>query len=266
MELKTYVVQYIHSTGNGWAIINAYHPNQIESILKNQGKFPDAKVTSFRERKCFGNTMSIVYEGNITTLGQTPYDLAKLNGFKGSLDEWLNSLKGEKGNIGPQGPAGPQGETGPQGATGPQGPQGPQGPAGPQGETGPQGATGPQGPQGPQGPAGPQGPVAKVDIAAEAQTITTLACEIDKYYRLDAAVDTLAITLPTITSTGIVEMLVIALTTGTTPNITISGGAGVTIQYYDSYLIEASTSYEINCLWNGSAWVIGAAKINAGGA
>ena len=242
MELKTYVVQYIHSTGNGWAIINAYHPNQIESILKNQGKFPDAKVTSFRERKCFGNTMSIVYEGNITTLGQTPYDLAKLNGFKGSLDEWLNSLKGEKGNIGPQGPAGPQGETGPQGATGP------------------------QGPQGPQGPAGPQGPVAKVDIAAEAQTITTLACEIDKYYRLDAAVDTLAITLPTITSTGIVEMLVIALTTGTTPNITISGGAGVTIQYYDSYLIEASTSYEINCLWNGSAWVIGAAKINAGGA
>ena len=218
MELKTYVVQYIHSTGNGWAIINAYHPNQIESILKNQGKFPDAKVTSFRERKCFGNTMSIVYEGNITTLGQTPYDLAKLNGFKGSLDEWLNSLKGEKGNIGPQGPA------------------------------------------------GPQGPVAKVDIAAEAQTITTLACEIDKYYRLDAAVDTLAITLPTITSTGIVEMLVIALTTGTTPNITISGGAGVTIQYYDSYLIEASTSYEINCLWNGSAWVIGAAKINAGGA
>jgi len=51
----------------------------------------------------------------------TPYGLALKNGFKGTEQEWLASLKGATGA---------QGERGPQGPQGPQGEQGPAGPAG----------------------------------------------------------------------------------------------------------------------------------------
>lgn len=70
----------------------------------------------------------------------------------GTLHSWdlshqaQRSLKGEKGDPGPQGPKGESGPQGPQGEKGDQGPQGEQGPQGPQGE---------KGEQGPQGPAGP---------------------------------------------------------------------------------------------------------------
>lgn len=121
MELKTYVAQFINKYGNGWAIVNAYHPNQVEDILKNQGRFKDIIVTSFKEVKHFGNTMSIVYEGSITTLGKTPYDLAKEEGFEGTLEEWLESLKGPKGDKGEQGDKGDKGDSGEQGPQGEKG-------------------------------------------------------------------------------------------------------------------------------------------------
>lgn len=121
MELKTYVAQFINKYGNGWAIVNAYHPNQVEDILKNQGRFKDIIVTSFKEVKHFGNTMSIVYEGSITTLGKTPYDLAKEEGFEGTLEEWLESLKGPKGDKGEQGEKGDKGDSGEQGPQGEKG-------------------------------------------------------------------------------------------------------------------------------------------------
>ena len=50
--------------------------------------------------------------------GKSAYDLAVLDGFSGTLEEWLDSLVGATGATGPQGPAG---------ATGPEGPQGIQG-------------------------------------------------------------------------------------------------------------------------------------------
>ena len=55
----------------------------------------------------------------------------------------FNSLKGEKGDQGPQGLQGPKGDTG---ETGPQGPKGDKGETGAQGPKGDTGATGPQGP------------------------------------------------------------------------------------------------------------------------
>ena len=57
--------------------------------------------------------------------GKSAYDLAVLDGFSGTLEEWLDSLVGATGATGPQGPAG---------ATGPQGPQGIQGPQGEKGD------------------------------------------------------------------------------------------------------------------------------------
>jgi len=87
------------------------------------------------------------------------------NGFIGTVEEWLASLKGPTGPTGPsQGPTGPTGPIGPagpqgiQGDIGPTGPQGIQGDIGPAGSQGIQGDIGPQGPQGIQGDIGPTGP------------------------------------------------------------------------------------------------------------
>lgn len=77
--------------------------------------------------------------------GKDAYSVAVKNGFSGSEEEWLKSLKGE------QGPKGDEGQQGPMG------PQGPKGGKGDTGERGPQGVAGPQGPQGPEGERGRDG-------------------------------------------------------------------------------------------------------------
>ena len=62
--------------------------------------------------------------------GKSAYQLAVEKGFVGTEAEWVASLKGETGPIGPQGiqgEIGPQGIQGKTGATGPQGIQGPKG-------------------------------------------------------------------------------------------------------------------------------------------
>jgi hypothetical protein len=108
--------------------------------------------------------------------GESAYELAVQQGYVGTLDAWLLSLKGADGRdgidgaVGPMGPAGPAGETGATGATGPMGPQGEVGPKGETGATGPAGADGAQGIQGEPGPQGIQGPVGP---AGEAGEITT---------------------------------------------------------------------------------------------
>lgn len=104
--------------------------------------------------------------------GLSAYQVAVQHGFEGTEDEWLISLKGEKGETGPKGdkgdtgdkgatgergPQGLQGERGLQGVQGKKGEQGIQGPVGPKGEQGEQGIQGIQGPQGKPGPQGPKG-------------------------------------------------------------------------------------------------------------
>lgn len=74
--------------------------------------------------------------------GKSAYEIAVANGFDGTEQNWLDSLKGE------QGPQGPKGETGLQGPQGETGPKGETGAQGPKGETGEKGDTGVQGPKG----------------------------------------------------------------------------------------------------------------------
>lgn len=119
----------------------------------------------------------------------TAYGIAVKRGFQGTEEEWLASLKGDKGDpvlwlgqydsledLKQDHPTGEEGDSYLVGThlywwdtetsewedagswQGPQGEKGDKGDTGPQGETGPQGSTGPQGPTGAQGPAGPTGP------------------------------------------------------------------------------------------------------------
>lgn len=129
-------------------------------------------------------------------VGYSAYEIAVQNGYVGTEEEWVASLKGRDGTVsfealteeqraslkgdkgdpftysdftpeqlaalkGPQGEAGPKGdkgEIGPQGDIGPQGPKGDTGERGPQGDVGPKGERGEVGPQGPAGPQGEIGP------------------------------------------------------------------------------------------------------------
>ena len=105
--------------------------------------------------------------------GLSAYEIAKQEGFTGTVDEWLASLKGAKGDKGDtftlsdlsqeelakiKGPRGETGYTGPQGPIGLTGPKGNKGDIGPKGDIGLQGPKGEQGIQGVQGPRGEQGP------------------------------------------------------------------------------------------------------------
>jgi len=52
------------------------------------------------------------------TQGGSAYEYALDNGFEGTVEEWLESLKGDKGDTGEQGPKGPQGPKGNKGDKG----------------------------------------------------------------------------------------------------------------------------------------------------
>lgn len=84
-----------------------------------------------------GDSATIWEAGNVDLRGPrgySAYELAVQQGFVGTLDQWITSLKGVPGKEGEIGPPGQQGNPGPQG------------PIGPTGGTGATGATGPAGP------------------------------------------------------------------------------------------------------------------------
>ena len=103
---------------------------------------------------------------------------------------------------------------------------------------------------------------APVNATDDTLPITALTCEVGKYYRIDVAVDTLAVTLPAITDLTTVRTVVIYLTTGTTPAVTITSADSKDVYYQDGFEIEAGNTYEINALFNGAAWIVAAVKIN----
>ena len=84
-------------------------------------------------------------------IGKSAYEIAKLNGYEGTEAEWLESLRGPKGDQGIQGLKGDKGDQGIQGPKGDKGDTGDQGPKGDQGIQGPKGDKGETGDQGPKG-------------------------------------------------------------------------------------------------------------------
>lgn len=93
--------------------------------------------------------------------GDSAYEVAVDNGFQGSEDEWLASLKGEPGEKGDPGQKGDPGE---KGAPGEKGDPGDRGVPGEKGDTGAAGAAGPPGEKGAPGEKGDAGePGAKGD-------------------------------------------------------------------------------------------------------
>lgn len=106
-----------------------------------------------------------------------------------------------------------------------------------------------------------------VNITDATLPITALNCEIDAYYRLDVPIETLAVTLPEMSNVTIVKTIVLYLTGGNTPAVTVSstapsGGNAPAVYFSDGYAIESGNTYEVNCAWNGLAWIVTSTKIN----
>ncbi len=91
--------------------------DRINARLSTRGELRTSSVTAGGGEK--------LIPGPKGDTGASAYEIAVANGFVGTEQEWLLSLKGENGSTGPQGE---------QGIQGPQGPQGIQGAAGPKGD------------------------------------------------------------------------------------------------------------------------------------
>lgn len=87
---------------------------------------------------------------------------------------------------------------------------------------------------------------------------TTLTAAVGNYYRFTYDIGTLDITLPTPTGSN-AQSVLFFMTTGASPAVTFAS-TGNTIYKNDSFAIDATTTYEINALWYGGAWVINSVK------
>ena len=103
--------------------------------------------------------------------------------------------------------------------------------------------------------------VAPVNSTDATLPITSLTCEVGKYYRIDVAVETLAVTLPAMTDLTTVRTVVIYLTAGTTPAVTISSADSKDVYYQDGFEIGAGKTYEVNALFNGNTWIVASVEI-----
>ena len=100
-----------------------------------------------------------------------------------------------------------------------------------------------------------------VTIETISTAVSTLSAQVGKYYKFTQNVGTLAVTLPAVTS-SIVQGCVLYFTTGTTPSVTFTSADSSPIEYFKDYAIEASKTYELNCMFNGTKWTIAYATID----
>ena len=83
---------------------------------------------------------------------------------------------------------------------------------------------------------------------------TSLSAQISTYYNFTQTVDTLSVTLPTPSDTTHLSNIILFFTAGSAPALTITSDS--TIVWQEDFTIDAGVSYEINCLFNGTKWVI----------
>lgn len=88
---------------------------------------------------------------------------------------------------------------------------------------------------------------------------TSLSASIGTYY-VGSSVGTLAVTLPTVSDSTHIANVVLNMAMGTSPSVTFAAASGVAISYSKDFTMEASKEYEVNCLWNGTKWLITAVE------
>ena len=98
---------------------------------------------------------------------------------------------------------------------------------------------------------------APVNATDATQPITSLTCVLNKYYRIDVPIETLSITLPSMTNVTTIKTVTLYLTGGTAPDPQFaSADTGVNVYFADGFEVQSGSTYEISCLWNGAAWIV----------
>lgn len=97
-----------------------------------------------------------------------------------------------------------------------------------------------------------------INVFAQAPALGEIELDADSYNRIDFEVNSLDIELPEITDLTHVHSVIISLTTGANPAI---GWIADSFAFFDGYSIEPNTSYEFNCLFNGTKWIIAHAVV-----
>ena len=96
-------------------------------------------------------------------------------------------------------------------------------------------------------------------VIVESASGDTLTAVTNKYYIL-SNVGTMTIILPTIAlGTTTLQMVAFYISTGSSSDITFSSTHS--IYYSENFEIAANTTYEINAVYNGIAWVVTSVKI-----
>lgn len=94
----------------------------------------------------------------------------------------------------------------------------------------------------------------KMPIVQVQSGVTSIDAAVNTYYKVEDAVNDMAITLPKPTDTTKVAIVIIHLLAGTNPNVVI--GSTAMIDYSAAYDISAGNEYEINCLFDGDKWIV----------
>lgn len=102
--------------------------------------------------------------------GKSAYDIAIDNGFTGTENEWLESLKGRKGDPGVKGDKGDKGDPGAKGDKGDKGDPGAKGDKGDKGDPGVKGDKGDKGDPGAKGDKGDPGETIRITFSATKPT------------------------------------------------------------------------------------------------
>jgi hypothetical protein len=89
---------------------------------------------------------------------------------------------------------------------------------------------------------------------------TSLSASVGTYY-VGSSVGTLAVTLPTVSDATHIASVVLNMAMGTSPSVTFTAASGVAISYSKDFALEASKEYEVNCLWQGTKWIIMATEV-----
>ena len=100
----------------------------------------------------------------------------------------------------------------------------------------------------------------KFEIVNVSSGTSAITAEIGKCYNISGA-ETLSITLPTPTGNH-VQNVMFFIQTGSVPQITFTS-TGNTIYTYVGFSIDPVSKYEINALWNGSAWIIAEIEVSS---
>lgn len=103
----------------------------------------------------------------------------------------------------------------------------------------------------------------KIGVVSVTSGTTSITTQVGNYYNVAGTVSALTINLPSVTNNTVLSALEVFFTTGSnTPTVTITPASGDTVSYFSGYSIEASKTYELNIMWNGTKWIVAYAVIS----